>query len=58
MSNISSTTVIIIGLIAIILLAFRQRKVVSSHRGLLNIILFVITAIMIIFAGFYLLFQP
>ncbi|MBU3171773.1 hypothetical protein [Clostridium estertheticum] len=56
MSNISSTTVIIIGLIAIILLAFRQRKVVSSHRGLLNIILFVITAIMIIFAGFYLLF--
>ncbi|MBU3188297.1 hypothetical protein K9O30_02800 [Clostridium bowmanii] len=56
MSNISSTTVIIVGLIAIILLAFRQRKVVSSHRGLLNIVSFVIVAIMIIFAIFHLFF--
>ncbi|MGV8984442.1 hypothetical protein [Clostridium sp.] len=56
MSNISSTTVIIIGLIAIILLGFRRRKVVSIHRGLLNIILFVIIAIMIILSIFCLLF--
>ncbi|MBU3112680.1 hypothetical protein [Clostridium lacusfryxellense] len=36
MSNISSTTVIIIGLIAIILLAFRERKVVSGQLLICN----------------------
>lgn len=58
MSNISSTTVIIVGLLAIIIIfAFRQTQAVSKYRGLLTKVCFVIVAIMIIFAIFKLFFK-
>lgn len=51
MSKISSTTVIIVGLIAIMITtAFRQKRGISRHRGLLTKICFVIAAIIFILA--------
>ena len=51
MSKISSTSVIIVGLIAVMIItAFRQTQVANRHKGLLTKVCFVIATIIVILA--------